>query len=234
MRQRLVGILVLGCLAIILVPWLLDGEGIKSPPLSTKIPAVPKFDTAPVAEPTHPAIVADTLPAPAQEPAPTPPTTTESKPEPATAKPATPPLPVVEASSTPVAVADKKPAAAGRSQPDALEAAVADIMSKDKKAAATAGNTPKLDSSGLPLSYVVRMASFTERKNADALVARLVAAGFKGYLRPLNAPNGQMFVVFAGPVLTRDEAVGLQGKLATCKQGKCFVEPFTNQPMQPK
>ncbi|MES2604847.1 MAG: hypothetical protein V4603_07910, partial [Pseudomonadota bacterium] len=67
MRQRLVGTLVLGCLAIILIPLLLDGDGIEAPPLSATIPPAPVFDTTPIAEPERPIITADSLPVPGSE-----------------------------------------------------------------------------------------------------------------------------------------------------------------------
>src|SRR5690349_15559095 len=61
MKQRLVGTLVLGSLALILIPLLLDGEGVERPPLSGSIPPAPVFDTTPLPEPTRPEILADTL-----------------------------------------------------------------------------------------------------------------------------------------------------------------------------
>jgi DedD protein len=61
MKQRLVGTLVLGSLALILIPLLLDGEGVERAPLSGSIPPAPVFDTAPLPEPERPAILADTF-----------------------------------------------------------------------------------------------------------------------------------------------------------------------------
>lgn len=60
MKQRLVGTLVLGSLALILIQLLLDGEGVERPPLSTEIPPPPVFDTTPLPEPERPIILADT------------------------------------------------------------------------------------------------------------------------------------------------------------------------------
>lgn len=65
MKQRLVGTLVLGSLALILIPLLLDGEGVERAPLAGSIPPAPVFDTTPLPEPERPEILADTF-APAE------------------------------------------------------------------------------------------------------------------------------------------------------------------------
>ena len=181
MKQRLVGTLVLGCLAIILAPLLLDGNGIQAPPLTTTIPAEPKFDNSPIPEPQRPVISSDSLPASGQES------------QVADTTPAKTALPAFNSKEGEGAPAGKA------AQPDALEAAVATVMARDKQTGAVAGKekdaVPHLDSSGLPLSYVVRMGSFSDRKNADALVAKLVAGGHKAYTRTVSAPGGKMIVV---------------------------------------
>lgn len=227
MKQRVVGILVVGCLAIILVPLLLDGDGIKPPPLAATIPPPSRVDTAPIAEPTRPTITADSLPVPGQAA-----TEPQAASETTAGKPATPAaltLPPVDDKEA-AAVATKKPASTN--QPDALEAAVATVMSKDKKPVADANNTPRSDTSGLPLTYVVRLGSFAERKNADALVKKLVDAGNKAYVRNVKTDKGLMSVVYVGPVLTKDDAAQLEQRLAAARMGKGVIEIFSNQPLQ--
>jgi DedD protein len=213
MKQRLVGTLVLGCLAIILAPLLLDGNGIQAPPLTATIPAEPKFDNTPIAEPQRPVIVSDKLPASGQEPL-----TTETS-------PAKSPLPAFNSKE-----GEPVPGASKAAQPDALEAAVATVMARDKQSGSVAAKeaVPHLDSSGLPLSYVVRMGSFSERKNADALVAKLVAGGHKAYTRTVN----KMIIVYDGPVLTKAEASSLASRLESAYKIKGVVETFSSQASQ--
>jgi len=220
MKQRLVGTLVLGCLAIILAPLLLDGNGIQAPPLTATIPAEPKFDNTPIAEPARPVIVSDKLPASGQEP-----------PETATT-PAKSALPAFNSKE-----GEPVPGASKAAQPDALEAAVATVMARDKQTGAAAGKetVPHLDTSGMPLSYVVKLASFSERKNADAFVKKLVDAGYKAYGRRVTTAAGPRIVVYAGPVLTRAEANSLAGKLNTAYKAdkiKGEVETFSSQAPQ--
>ncbi len=225
MKQRLVGTLALGCLAIILAPLLLDGNGIQPPPLSATIPPAPKFDNTPIPEPQRPVIISDKLPASGQEQ--TPPVANES----ATVKPAATPLPAYDSKeNTPAAATGKNSNAAP--QPDALDAAVASVMARSKQAGSAASTeaVPHLDSSGLPLSYVVRLGVYSDRKNADGLVKKLVAGGQKAYSRASTVPGSKMTVVYVGPVLTRLEANTLATRIAANYKIKGVVETFSSLP----
>ena len=62
MKQRLVGAIVMGCLAIIFLPIMLDGEGVSPPEMNTAIPEAPPFPEPMEIEPLRPAIISDTLP----------------------------------------------------------------------------------------------------------------------------------------------------------------------------
>lgn len=224
MKQRLVGILVIGCLAVIIIPVLLDGEGIQAPPLSTTIPPGPEFRATVIPEPTRPAIVADTLVVPeaalpAEENTAAQLATTE-EPSPAAADPD---LPAFDADEEPAAAAD---------EPDALEAAVAAIMADKETETARGDATPRLDSSGLPASFVVRLGSFGEKANADALVKQLLEADYKAYARAVNTNNGVFNAVYVGPVITKAEANDLVDDLSSRFQLKGIVENFTMQSLQ--
>lgn len=225
MRQRLVGTLVLGSLAIILIPLLLDGDGIQAPPLSATIPPKPEFETAPIAEPVRPVITADSQPAPGSE---------------LPAEPAVDATADTTAVPTPVPAFDAKEAEAAAAvttapagnEPDALEAAVAAVMAKESASTAKAApdSVPRLDSSGLPLSYVVRLGSFGDKANADALVKKLVAADYKAYTRAVTNANATLTAVYVGPVLTRAEANSMVTRLANGFDLNGVVETFTAQP----
>jgi len=60
MKQRLVGAIVLGCLAIIFLPILLDGEGVSPAEMNIVIPAAPAFPEPLVVEPQRPTVLSDT------------------------------------------------------------------------------------------------------------------------------------------------------------------------------
>ena len=60
MKQRLVGAVVLGCLAIIFLPILLDGEGVTPLEMNIVIPAAPAFPEPLEVEPQRPTVLSDT------------------------------------------------------------------------------------------------------------------------------------------------------------------------------
>ncbi|MGA0807327.1 MAG: SPOR domain-containing protein [Pseudohongiellaceae bacterium] len=62
LKQRLVGTLVLGCLAIIFIPLLLDGEGITPAAIEPDTPPPPDISYQALPAPERPVIEADSLP----------------------------------------------------------------------------------------------------------------------------------------------------------------------------
>ena len=61
MKQRLVGTIVIGCLAIIFIPVLLDGEGVSPPKMAGTIPESPPIPVIPNIEAARPEIVSDSV-----------------------------------------------------------------------------------------------------------------------------------------------------------------------------
>lgn len=204
MRQRVVGSLVLGCLAIILIPVLLDGEGVVAPPLASSFPPAPVFATDPVPLPLRPTVV-DSADGAGLAPA-----------------DGTIALPAVAPLAAPVA----------NQEIDALEAAVAAVMARDQEAVPTSDNTPQREANGLPRSYVVRLGSFGDKANADGLLQKLLAANHKAYSRQVQTTNGTLQVVYVGPVLTSAEAGSLLATLAQDFQLQGVVETFTPPALQ--
>jgi DedD protein len=191
-KQRLVGTIVLGALALILISLLLDGDGVDPPPLQSTLPPLttPPIASAPLPEPERPAIVADSLAVDTVTP--------EASPEP----------PLDDTDPADSAAAAIEPATAPAAAPDQTDAPA-------PVAVARSISGPALDAAGLPEAWVVRLGIFGERRNADALMDRLLAADHKAFIRPVQAGERSFQGVFVGPVLTRDEATVLQGDLKT-------------------
>ena len=61
MKQRLVGTVVIGCLAIIFIPILLDGKGVSAPEMTASIPEAPPMPIVPVIAAERPEINADAI-----------------------------------------------------------------------------------------------------------------------------------------------------------------------------
>lgn len=169
MKQRLVGTIVIGCLAVIFIPVLLDGEGVSPPTLNTDIPEAPPMPTVPDISPTRPQINADTV------------------------------------ASTTDTASNNTP------EPDVQET---EADTPATSAPPPAPERPRLAATGVPETWAVRLGSFGEMANAEALVARLRDNGHKAFSRPLQTSRGPLTGVYVGPVLTEADATGLQQELA--------------------
>lgn len=207
MKQRLVGTLVLGSLALILIPLLLDGEGVERPPLSANTPPAPIIDTTPLPEPTRPEIFGDRFATSVEiaDDAPVIETDAEAEAPPAE-------LAIADASEPVETVVKETPpaaavtAATATPAPAAPQPAVAESASRSISA-------PALDVSGLPETWVVRVGVFGNAANASRLEERLKSDDYKAFARPLGVSTA----VYVGPVATRDEAVAIQQRLNAAK-----------------
>ena len=74
----------------------------------------------------------------------------------------------------------------------------------------------------------MRLGTFGDRSNAEALVARLILENYKAYSRPVQSGSQTMLAVYVGPVLTQAEATSLREQLMSNEQLKdAVVVPFT-------
>jgi DedD protein len=205
MKQRLIGTIVLGCLALIFIPILLDGEGVQEPsPLSITVPPAPEITITPLPEPERPIILSDTNALDITN------TTTTAVPQALVVSP--------EANS---------PAPVGA---DAVPAPVVEQVERkvEPKTGQQASLTaPRLTTQGLPEGFSVKLGTFGDRSNAEALVASLILENYKAYSRPVQSGSQAMLAVYVGPVLTQAEANTLRQQLLSNPQLKdAVVVPF--------
>jgi len=221
MKQRLVGTLVLGSLALIIIPLLLDGEGIESPPLTLSIPPAPQVNTSPIPDPVRPIILADQTDAQASSSS----TAGEEVADTESAFTAVSAEPETATADTTAA------AAAASTENTAATSSTVQESPIATPAAARSETAPARDAQGLPEAWSVRLGVFADRANAEALEARLLAAGHKAYLQPVRTGQGSMNGVFVGPVLTKREADALQQQLAAAfPQEPGIVQQFRIEP----
>lgn len=200
MKQRLVGTLVLGCLALIFIPLLLDGEGISPPLDSTPLPPEPQLPSINIAEPERPVILADTRTQAEQD------------------TPAVGGTPANDIPDNTTATAD--------------EPVVEEVPADTAQNPLDAETTPTLDATGLPEAWVVRLGSFGNSTNADALLQKLLDADYKAFRRPVQTAQGPLTGIYIGPVLTRDEARTLIVELSSKFQLNGIVEQFSVNELQ--
>jgi DedD protein len=175
MKQRLVGAIVLGCLSIIFIPILLDGEGVRSPETRSNIPTPSAIPVVPAFEPVRPIVLADT-------------------------EEINIPVPELEIDNSEARVSFEE------NLPDEI---------------------PQLSTTGIPKSWSVRLASFGDAGNAEALLNRLLQNGYKAYSRLLDSSQGVLTAVYIGPVLTTAEADTLQEELEKEFELSGIVVEFT-------
>lgn len=74
-------------------------------------------------------------------------------------------------------------------------------------------NNPNFESSGLPKTWVVQVASFTEQQRAATMVKTLLEADYRAYSRQVQSGNKKMYRVYVGPNIDRDDALATKSKL---------------------
>ncbi len=72
---------------------------------------------------------------------------------------------------------------------------------------------PQLTNSGLPEAWSVRLGSFSDADNANALMDKLQAADYKAYTRGITSGQDALTGVFVGPWLNRGQVNEYQRKL---------------------
>lgn len=178
-KQRIVGAVVLVALAVIFIPFLFTLEPPRPLDTATLIPPSPDISEVTIEEPQRngdiiPPGPVDQVFLPADSVA--------------TAQPGTP-QPADRASSTAEGnVAQAKPSA---QKPPASTSATPATAAVDDRPA-LADNTLQ--------AWVIQVSSLRDKKAADELNSRLLAAGYKSYVRSADAQGGTTYRVFVGPV----------------------------------
>ena len=206
MKQRLVGTLVLGSLALIFIPILLDGDGVKLTSLSNTMPPAPVINRDPLPEPVRPDILSDfdsVL------------VTDETFAEPVATGEESATLPGLESETGDTEI----PASVAQDAP------VTQVAAELSEAASTLSE-PQLNAQGLPDAWTIRLGIFADMANAEKLVNTLLSAGHKAYLRPFQSTQGSLSAVYVGPVVTRGEADSLQEQLASTYKLNGIVQKF--------
>lgn len=214
-KQRIVGTVVLLALALIFLPIIFDGEGSYQAPLSSRIPEPPVITLLPEPATVRPVmaiandaatVIADASPDLA-------PTTSETEPVTDAVSDTAPagdePVVAVESSvsATSVIAVDTgeqiiEPQAAG----DQIAAVINSELVETRE-------IPTLDANGLPQGWSVRLGSFADERNANNLMQRLLASGYRAYTRQTASNGTRMTGVYVGPWLEQDSVRQYQRQL---------------------
>ncbi len=208
LKQRLVGALVLIALGVVFWPVLFVESERGSLDRQSQIEPMPALEDVTIPAPQ---------PLPGVEPVRPAPEPTDAE----LAAAATPPPQASEAADTgssPSQAPDKPaPAAAAvpestarTAPPEAGQQAAAIPALPAKAAAQVAPESPALDDQGIPIAWVLQVASVSTRDKADKLTADLIARDYKAYHRAIRRDDVVLYRVFIGPVFEREKLTAVK------------------------
>ncbi|ARN75925.1 SPOR domain-containing protein [Oceanicoccus sagamiensis] len=105
-------------------------------------------------------------------------------------------------------------------------AAVTEKPKPKEQAKPKAKAKPKLAGTGLPESWVLQVASFTQPKKADELKQALQKQGYKAYSRSVSTKEGKSTRVYIGPRFSKDEFTKDKTRIDKAYQVKSMVVRF--------
>ncbi|WP_323844917.1 SPOR domain-containing protein [Microbulbifer magnicolonia] len=149
--------------------------------------------------------------------------------------------PIEIAAPEPVAGVAPAPAPDEAFQPEVVEQAsnanaekpdVAVNSAAEQSDSAAKGQTPEkdsapvLDAQGLPVAWVVQVASYREESHAEKLRNRLMDEGYKAYTRSVTTGKGRFVRVFVGPKTSKADALAVKQELDQLLKAQTLVLQF--------
>ena len=197
LKQRLVGALILLALGVVFWPIIFVEPGERRGGEEVQVPPRPQVDTTPVAPPdlaglrTSPKI--------------------EKEPEPVAEEPTREILTLVP--GDPVTSdddsADAEPERAAQPAPEPEPKPVADAP----KTRSEPPVKPALDADGIPISWILRVASVSNAERADQLRKELLGMGHKAYVKKVKSGERTLYRVYVGPKVEKSRLEGIQGEI---------------------
>ncbi len=210
LKQRLVGALILVALGVVFWPIIFVEPGERDRADDARIPPRPAVVTTSIEPPD----LAGLRPSQAlrkaemdertplsESPAATPAQdTSTTEPEPVEkAQPVAPPI-------TPAKNTQPKPAV----KPDSKPPVQTTIASKTRTEAPV---KPKIDADGIPVTWILRVASVSSGEKADELRQRLLKMGHKAYRQKVKSGGKTLYRVYVGPKVERAKLEKVQGQI---------------------
>lgn len=144
-----------------------------------------------------------------------------------------PPQPVAGAAPAPAPEQLFQPAVVeqgsnpGSVKPDSVaETAIAEPEKTEKLQKKKQDSSPVLDAQGLPIAWVVQVASYREESRAEKLRGRLMDEGYKAYTRAVTTDKGRFVRVFVGPNVSKADALAAKQELDQLLKAQTLVLRF--------
>jgi len=208
LKQRLIGAVVLIAIAILFVPSLFNQGGRKAVDLATQVPPEPEEITQSIEIP---------LPQP-----------------PESARPGKPLSENYDHSATePTADVAEAEDESGAQEAIAVAEALPRTPSPEppqpdvQPVQPNRDTLPVLNNDGVPRAWSIQIGSYSEKSRADAMLQRLSKEGFdRGYIRSAQGANGELYRVFVGPKINRNDAESDQARLDKTFKIKSLLVEF--------
>jgi DedD protein len=196
LKQRLVGALILVAVGVVFWPIIFVEQGVKPLGEAAYIPLRPSVDTTPIEPPNKETV----RQSPSIE------VSTEDE-------AAEPPLAdVVEKAPVPVEkAAQVKPET--KSKP---------VRQTRKEAPVK----PAIDADGIPIAWILQVASVSSKENAEELRLGLVNMGYKAYIKKIKTGTSVLLRVYVGPKVERARLEAIQSEIDSQFNVKSMVRRY--------
>lgn len=72
---------------------------------------------------------------------------------------------------------------------------------------------PTIDADGIPIAWILQVASVSSKEKAEELRSRLVGMGFQAYVKKIKTENSVLLRVYVGPRVERARLESMQAKI---------------------
>lgn len=88
---------------------------------------------------------------------------------------------------------------------------------------------PLLDERGLPIAWVLQVASFSDAANANEVKQRLQKKGYKAYTTTVKLPQGNITRVYVGPKMTQEALLNIKPAIDKLLQVDAIIVRFQSR-----
>jgi DedD protein len=186
LKQRLVGALILVALGVVFWPIIFVEPGERPGLDQVRIPPRPQVDTTPIEPPERAGLrPSETLQAP--------------------------PVPPVEAPGTEADRAEKPLIPAAGTETASPTAAA--VPAPGARTRTEPPEKPELDSDGVPIAWILQVASVSSDSKAEELRQRLQALNHKAYVKKVTREGKSLYRVYVGPKFERARLETIQADI---------------------
>ena len=72
---------------------------------------------------------------------------------------------------------------------------------------------PQIDADGIPIAWILQVASVSSKEKAEELRSRLVGMGYQAYVKKIRTGNSGLLRVYVGPKVERARLESMQAKI---------------------